>query len=203
MLVVVADADDNDVTVPHVRRAVLEAGQVRLTATRDQPTSGSAAEPTTREFRVAGNRVPVQEAAPSSGAAPVTSARSTNKPLPGASAGPHSPIPPGLSLGLARASARTTVQEVHVSTLRRRRGPEDGPSVERWRAVDYVVRGGPQGERLQPRQRGLVQPCDQRRAAVTNVGCLAPPGRPAAHRAGERIGQGPGRNTGWIRGGGR
>ena len=26
MLVVVADPDDNDVTVPHVRRAVLEAG---------------------------------------------------------------------------------------------------------------------------------------------------------------------------------
>jgi len=36
MLVVVADVDDNDVTVPHVRRAVLEAGQERLTATRDQ-----------------------------------------------------------------------------------------------------------------------------------------------------------------------
>ena len=36
LMLAVAEADDHDVTVPHVRRAVLEAGQVRLTATRDQ-----------------------------------------------------------------------------------------------------------------------------------------------------------------------
>lgn len=35
---------------------------------------------------------------------------------------------------------------------------------------------------LQPRRRGLVPPWGQHRAAVTNVGCLASPGTPSAHR---------------------